>query len=136
METPNGTLHQSAGSGANGVKPLHIAPAEVMGAISPLASSPAQTGTSVAFRSLDVGVNHACGVLTSGKVVCWGGNDWGQATLPDGSFKAVSAGKFHGGEHGRYGSLLGQKRPRASPSARGRIPVRSRRRRSDLRPPY
>ena len=53
----------------------------------------APSASPTAFSSISVGYDHACGLLTSGKIVCWGKNDWGQATPPDLAFKAVSAGR-------------------------------------------
>ena len=57
-----------------------LAPADDTNAISILPSNPKEPSSSIAFISMDVGVNHACGVLSSGRVVCWGRNSWGQAT--------------------------------------------------------
>ena len=65
------------------------------------------------FRSVSVGQNHSCGVKTDGTVACWGSNIStysfalipdpnttyetyrGQATPPEGTFRAVSAGQWH-----------------------------------------
>lgn len=65
------------------------------------------------FRSVSVGHSHSCGVKTDGTVACWGANIStysftlipdptiiyetyrGQATPPEGTFRAVSAGQWH-----------------------------------------
>ena len=46
---------------------------------------------------ISTGYGHACGLKTDGTVVCWGWNDYGQATVPDGlaSVEQVSAGHQH-----------------------------------------
>lgn len=51
--------------------------------------------TSLTFRTLSVSADHACGVLPSGSIACWGRNFDNQATPPAGSFKSVTAGRFH-----------------------------------------
>lgn len=61
--------------------------------VTALPASHAPSRSSAAFRSIASGHDHACGVLTSGEIVCWGRNDRGQATPPDGEFKSVSAGR-------------------------------------------
>ena len=67
-------------------------PAGTTNSVSALPASHAPSRSSAAFSSISLGHDHACGVLTSGKIVCWGRNDRGQATPPDGEFKSVSAG--------------------------------------------
>ena len=44
---------------------------------------------------MTVGDGHACALLESGRVECWGGNSSGQADPPAGRFSAVSAGASH-----------------------------------------
>lgn len=45
--------------------------------------------------TISVGDSHACALLRSGEIECWGGNDYGQADAPAGRFIAVSAGGEH-----------------------------------------
>ncbi len=35
-------------------------------------------GASSRFSDIDAGARHTCGLTTDGRVVCWGGNTWGQ----------------------------------------------------------
>jgi hypothetical protein len=44
------------------------------------------------FTQVSAGPWHACGVTTSGTVLCWGNNASGQATPPVGTFTQVSSG--------------------------------------------
>ncbi len=50
----------------------------------------AQTGAR--FQSVSAGTDHTCGVRTDETIVCWGGNDYGQALPVEGRFISVSAG--------------------------------------------
>ena len=45
--------------------------------------------------AISVGSDHACALLDSGEVECWGDNEYGQADAPGGRFSAVSAGEQH-----------------------------------------
>ena len=45
--------------------------------------------------SVSAGHDYTCMVRTDGSVACWGDNEYGQATPPDGDFSSVSAGLFH-----------------------------------------
>ena len=45
--------------------------------------------------AISVGDQHACALLDSGAVECWGDNSSGQADAPSGRFSAVSAGGGH-----------------------------------------
>ena len=45
--------------------------------------------------SISAGYDHTCGVRTDGSLACWGKNDSGEATPPDGEFASVSAGGGH-----------------------------------------
>ena len=47
------------------------------------------------FASVSAGVRHTCGVKTDGTVACWGSDEDGEATPPDGKFASVSAGGRH-----------------------------------------
>ena len=50
----------------------------------------------LSFASVSAGLNHTCGVTTSGDALCWGSVEFGQATLPAGvSFTSLSAGYSH-----------------------------------------
>jgi len=42
--------------------------------------------------SIASGDVHNCKVDTSGNAECWGGDSWGQSTVPSSSFLQVSAG--------------------------------------------
>jgi hypothetical protein len=64
----------------------------------------------VAFASLDLEYDHACGVSTDGEAVCWG---WGPdapgaeyVDVPAGSWVAVAVGEHHTCWVGADGSLL------------------------------
>ena len=45
--------------------------------------------------TISVGGGHACALLDSGTVECWGDNRYGQTDAPSGRFSAVSAGWSH-----------------------------------------
>lgn len=45
--------------------------------------------------AISVGEEHACALLDSGAIECWGSNDLGQMDVPSGAFRAVSAGGYH-----------------------------------------
>ena len=45
--------------------------------------------------AISVGGAHACALLDSGEIVCWGANYFAQAFEPSGRFSAVSAGGWH-----------------------------------------
>ena len=45
--------------------------------------------------AITVGTSHACALLDSGAIECWGGNFYGQADAPGGAFSTVSAGGWH-----------------------------------------
>ena len=47
------------------------------------------------FAAASAGYHHSCSVRTEGRIVCWGANDFGQASAPEGEFAAVSAGGWH-----------------------------------------
>jgi hypothetical protein len=44
---------------------------------------------------VSVGPHHGCGILDEGAVWCWGKDDRGQASPPDGAFLQISAGSSH-----------------------------------------
>ena len=46
-------------------------------------------------ESVSAGYLHTCEVKSDGTVVCWGNDEWGQATPPPGEFASVSAGRLH-----------------------------------------
>ena len=57
---------------------------------------------------ISTGGGHACALLESGVLECWGNNDEGQAVDRGGSFQSVSAGGFHTcwiWESGRVGCM-------------------------------
>ena len=45
--------------------------------------------------SVSAGERYTCGVTSSGEVQCWGYNEEGQSSPPEGSFERVSAGFNH-----------------------------------------
>ena len=47
------------------------------------------------FEQVSAGVAYSCGVKSNGRVVCWGNNEYGQATPPIGDFQQVSSGSVH-----------------------------------------
>ena len=44
---------------------------------------------------MTAGSQHACGLRTDNRLICWGANHVGQADAPDGEFTAVTAGSQH-----------------------------------------
>ena len=44
------------------------------------------------FSSVSAGQEHTCGLKTDGSVACWGDNEDGQTTPPEGRHISVSAG--------------------------------------------
>ena len=56
---------------------------------------PADESRVSAVSAITVGAKHACALLDSGAVECWGDNTWGQADAPGGTFTAISAGYDH-----------------------------------------
>ncbi len=51
--------------------------------------------SSLSFRSVSIRYDHGCGVLEGGSIRCWGNNEWGQATPPEGRFLSVIAAGRH-----------------------------------------
>ena len=47
------------------------------------------------FASVSVGIQHSCRIKGDLSVVCWGGNEHGQTSPPNGTFSLVSAGQSH-----------------------------------------
>ena len=64
-----------------------------LGAAGDWGQSAAQQGGRAA--AVTVGDGHACALLESGRIECWGSNDSGRADPPAGRFSAVSAGTNH-----------------------------------------
>ena len=59
----------------------------------PLPSSTSRIFSSgVVASAVSAGIAHTCGVRSDGTVACWGGNNFGEATPPTGTFTQVSAG--------------------------------------------
>ena len=56
---------------------------------------PALSGDAASFATISAGGYHSCGLRGDGTVECWGSNDYGQSTPPDGQFVSVSAGDEH-----------------------------------------
>ena len=52
------------------------------------------------FIEVSYGSDHACALNVDGSIVCWGSNEYGKATPPEGKFKSVSSG-----DHGSCGIL-------------------------------
>ena len=44
---------------------------------------------------VSAGAGYTCGLWSDGRMVCWGKNDEGQASPPQGTFRALSAGEKH-----------------------------------------
>jgi hypothetical protein len=48
------------------------------------------------FKSIEVGLRHACGILEDNSVVCWGGNNaWNQQDIPPGEYVDLTIGEFN-----------------------------------------
>ena len=63
-------------------------------------AKPAPGGTGIgttlqSFAMVSAGNEHTCGLREDGSVVCWGDDEYGQATPPQGTFTSVSAGSYH-----------------------------------------
>ena len=89
---------------SSGILSMRIDGSEVIriadGAYSPVWSpstwrgSPANQQT-LHLKQITVGDHHSCGLETDGRVVCWGNNDFGQASPPNLLFAVLEAGNFH-----------------------------------------
>ena len=73
--------------------------------------------------SVSAGAAHSCAVRTDGTLVCWGNDDDGQASPPQGTYITVTAGAAHSsrGADGRSAGLLGQRHERAGVAASGHL---------------
>jgi hypothetical protein len=59
------------------------------------------------FSALSAGLNHLCALSTSGGLVCWGDDTYGQSTPPSGGlFSALSVGERHSCALGQDGKLV------------------------------
>ncbi len=47
------------------------------------------------FVDIAIGDSHLCGILTDGRIQCFGDNYWGQSNAPEGIFKEIDAGYGH-----------------------------------------
>ena len=56
-------------------------------------STPNTLNVHLYFTSISSGVDHVCGLTNLGTILCWGRNDGGQATAPEGPFKSISGGE-------------------------------------------
>jgi len=54
-----------------------------------------EVSASITFKSISAGDFHTCGVKPDGAVLCWGRDNYGQATPPNSTFTQVSAGLYH-----------------------------------------
>ncbi len=63
--------------------------------VSDLQRDPSPSAGGSRAQAVTVGDHHACALLDSGAIECWGRNYYGQADAPGGSFSAVSAGGRH-----------------------------------------
>ena len=59
------------------------------------AENRAEPTTAPPYKAVDSGVRHACAVRSDNTVTCWGYNEGGQVSTPDGEFLTVSAGRWH-----------------------------------------
>jgi Regulator of chromosome condensation (RCC1) repeat len=48
-----------------------------------------------AYKQITAGYYHTCGLKTDGSAICWGWNNYGQTTVPAGTFTQLSAGGYH-----------------------------------------
>ncbi len=46
-------------------------------------------------ETISASVFHTCGIKSDGSVMCWGQNDYGMSTPPDGVFSQISASNIH-----------------------------------------
>ena len=62
----------------------------------PPSTPPVTPPPSGGYTSLVIGELHTCGLRTDGSVVCWGNNEYGQASPPSGDrFTFIVAGRHH-----------------------------------------
>ena len=59
------------------------------------AENRAEPTTPPPYKAVDSGLRHACAVRSDNTVTCWGYNEGGQVSTPDGEFLTVSAGRWH-----------------------------------------
>lgn len=79
---------------------------------------PVPDKTAQRFRQVDAGGSATCGILQgSGKLLCWGRNDLGQATPPPGKYRFVAMGQIHGCAVTEKGLLRCWGAPSAYPTA-------------------
>ena len=53
-------------------------------------TNPTRIGSTITWRSVDLGKEHTCGISANGALWCWGHNNYGQLGLGDGSPTQVS----------------------------------------------
>ena len=58
------------------------------------------------FDAVDAGWTHSCGLLHSGVIECWGGNDDGETDAPSGQFSSISSGGYHSCGFTAQGALV------------------------------
>ncbi|MBI1912650.1 MAG: hypothetical protein HYS21_11700 [Deltaproteobacteria bacterium] len=49
----------------------------------------------ILYKSVAAGNRHSCGIRDDDTAICWGFNQNGQATAPEGKFKSIAAGDSH-----------------------------------------
>ena len=52
-------------------------------------------GSAPGFRAIAAGLEHTCGILTSGELRCWGGVNQARTPPPQGRFQSVAPGASH-----------------------------------------
>ena len=80
------------------------------------AENRAQPTTPPPYKAVDSGLRHACAVRSDNTVTCWGYNEGGQVSTPDGEFLTVSSGQVAQlrAEAGPHHLLLGLQRRQAA----------------------
>jgi len=53
------------------------------------------TNNGISAEVLSVGHDHICAIKSDSTLECWGDNNFGQATPPDGHFSQVGAGEYY-----------------------------------------
>ena len=57
--------------------------------------APLRGGPDLPNQVISAGGDHSCGIKSDGTLLCWGKDNYGQTTVPAGTYTQVSAGGYH-----------------------------------------